>query len=278
MLLTGMWLPQNSIQLLGNYLKWLSKSEKETILRLMRLSIVLTVSILLGFGQVQCQSLGGSEASVNRVHQQAKHHDFTFIATSAQVERFVEAGYLVRIFPNQDYTLHSVSFPYARPEVATFLNRLGNQYHRACGEKLVVTSLTRPVTHQPRNSSPLSVHPTGMAVDFRRSRISKCRWWIESTLLYLEKAGVLEVTRERAPAHYHVAVFPRQYGEYVEKLLSRDRSDNKLSGPLRYTVKNGDSIWEIAQKYGSTVSQIRIENGIRGSRIFPGQVLTVPSR
>ena len=244
----------------------------------MRLSIVLTVFILLGFGQVQGQSLGGSEASVSRVHQQAQNHDFTFITTSAQVKRFAKAGYLVRVFPNQDYTLHSVSFPYARPEVATFINRLGNQYHRACGEKLVVTSLTRPVTHQPRNSSPLSVHPTGMAVDFRRSRISKCRWWIESTLLYLEKARVLEVTRERAPSHYHVAVFPRQYGGYVANLLSRDSSGNKLARQLRYTVRNGDSLWNIAQKYGITVSQLQVANGIQGSRIFPGQVLTVPSR
>ena len=77
----------------------------------MRLSIVLTVFILLGFGQVQGQSLGGSEASVSRVHQQAQNHDFTFITTSAQVKRFAKAGYLVRVFPNQDYTLHSVSFP-----------------------------------------------------------------------------------------------------------------------------------------------------------------------
>ena len=38
-----------------------------------------------------------------------------------------------------------VSFPFARPEVELFVQRLSGQYRRACGEQLVVTSLTRPI-------------------------------------------------------------------------------------------------------------------------------------
>ena len=241
-------------------------------------SIAFAALFLLGPGVAHGQSLGGSGSSVTRMHRQAQDHDFTFLSTASQVQRFVDAGYLVRIRPSRDYTLHDVSFPYARPEVATFVQRLGAQYRAACGEQLVVTSLTRPVSGQPRNASSYSVHPTGMAVDLRRSWTSTCRHWLESTLLHLERAGVLDATRERSPAHYHVAVFPRQYGAYLADLTSRGSSEEQVAAAMRYTVRNGDSLWTIAQRHGVTVSGLRDANGIRGSRIFAGQVLTVPSR
>ncbi len=109
---------------------------------------------------------------------------------------------------SRSMALGEVSFPYARPEVKTFLEQLSSAYHAACGEPLVVTSMVRPISRQPRNASPISVHPTGMAVDLRRSDRHGCRQWLESTLLALEGEGMIEATRERWPPHYHVAVFP----------------------------------------------------------------------
>ena len=38
----------------------------------------------------------------------------------------------------------------------------------------------------------------------------------EPSSLSLEERGVLDVTRERNPPHYHVAVFPKQYQSYAE--------------------------------------------------------------
>ncbi len=244
-----------------------------------RLSVLVALAVYFAFGisDAQAQTLRGSEASVKRTYRQAQAHDFTFLETTNQVRRFTDAGYLVRVRANQDYVLHDVSFPYARPEVRLFIQRLGGQYRRACGEELVVTSLTRPRSRQPRNASSLSVHPTGMAVDFRRSGNSVCRGWLESTLVYLEKAGVLEGTRERRPSHYHVAVFPRPYGQYVDAQLASARSGSSASQPARYMVRNGDSLWAIARRHGITVSRLRNANDIRGSRIYAGQMLTVPA-
>src|SRR5690606_40092741 len=91
-------------------------------------------------------------------------------------------------------------------------------YQAACGEKLVVTSLVRPTTRQPRNAADRSVHPTGMAMDLRRSNKASCRRWLERVLLQLEARGVLEATRENRPPHYHVALFPRPYVQYVAAL------------------------------------------------------------
>lgn len=244
-----------------------------------RLSILVALAayFVSGMGDVRAQTLRGSEASVNRTYRQAQEHDFTFLETTNQVRRFADAGYLVRVRTNRDYVLHDVSFPYARPEVRLFIQRLSGQYTRACGEQLVVTSLTRPRSRQPRNASNLSVHPTGMAVDFRRSGNSVCRGWLESTLVYLEKAGVLEGTRERRPSHYHVAVFPRPYNQYVDAQLAAARSGSSVSTAARYMVRDGDSLWAIARRHGTTVSQLRDANDIRGSRIYAGQMLTVPT-
>jgi LysM repeat protein len=133
----------------------------------------------------------------------------------------VSLGLLVPVKPGRHFELAQVSYPYARPVVRTFIDRLSSQYFAACHERLVVTSLTRPTGRQPRNASDQSVHPAGMAVDLRISKIAKCRNWLEHTLLALEKQGVLDATRERRPAHYHIAVFPQPYLTYVARLDSR---------------------------------------------------------
>lgn len=239
-------------------------------------------TILLSTPPVHAQTLRGSSGSLDRQNRVARQHDFTYLRTSSHVERFVGAGYLVRIRSNRDYRLHNVSFPYARPEVATFVARLGQQYRAACGEQLVVTSLTRPRSRQPRNASSRSVHPTGMAVDLRRSNVHACRSWLERTLVYLEGAGVLEATRERRPPHYHVALFPQQYAAYVEGLTRRrtvvaSQVAEETEAELAYRVRSGDSLWTIARRHGTTVEELKSANELRGSRIYAGQVLHVPA-
>ncbi len=247
------------------------------MVRRMSLLVGLVVFSVPGICRAQGQALRGSEASVTRAHVRAEEHDFTFLRTDAQVQRFVDDGYLVRLRSSRDFLLHDVSFPYGRPEVKLFVERLGAQYRRACGEELVVTSLTRPASAQPRNASSLSVHPTGMAVDFRTSLNSVCRYWLESTLVYLEAAGVLEATRERQPSHYHVAVFPRPYAKYVQDLSTSAREESRVAVSAPYMVRNGDSLWTIARRHGTTVPKLRAANNIRGSRIYAGQLLTVPA-
>lgn len=167
--------------------------------------------------------LRGSPSSMVRQHSVAEANDFTFLRTASQIESFVARGYLVRIASSRDYeVLPSVSHPYARPELQTFIERLGAQHRAACGERLVITSLTRPTSGQPSNSHPLSVHPTGMAVDLRVLPNRTCRSWLETTLLDMEASGLLDVTREQRPPHYHVAVFPDRYREYAAPLIARD--------------------------------------------------------
>jgi hypothetical protein len=155
---------------------------------------------------------------MDRQHDVAVEEELTFARTPDAVLREVMAGSLTELFGNDDYKIANVSFAYAVPEVRMLVERLAKQYRAACGEPLVITSLTRPRTKQPRNAHALSVHPAGMAVDLRISKSAHCRSWLENTLLSLENAQVLDATRERRPPHYHVAVFPTPYRLYVEKL------------------------------------------------------------
>lgn len=231
---------------------------------------------------VAAQSLRGSAASLDIQNRIAREHDFTYIRDGAQVMRFVDAGYLVEVRPNRDFDLHAVSFPYARPEAELFIRRLANQYRAACGEKLVVTSLTRPQNRQPRNASDRSVHPTGMAIDLRLSRNADCRAWLEDVFLSLERARVLEATRERYPAHYHVAIFPQQYYQYVrrrtESAPTLKQATRVATSTQSYRVRRGDSLWDIAREFDTSIAQIQAANDLRTNRIYAGQVLEIPSQ
>jgi hypothetical protein len=261
-------------------------------LRSLPAQAALAASVLLLMSAVSAtsaaaQSLAGSKSSMVRQNRQANQHDYTFLRTSSQVHDFVRQGRLVRLSGNSDYRVVDVSYPYARPEVKTFVERLADQYRNACREPLVVTSLTRPSTRQPRNASPLSVHPTGMAADLRASNRPACRAFLEKTLLTLEARGVLEATRERHPPHYHVSLFPRQYASYlagrgtgVQIATNQGNSRGTVAAAVnkRYRVGRGDNLWSIAKRHKTSVASLKRANGINSTRLKPGQVLEIPAR
>lgn len=148
-------------------------------------------------------------------HNVARRLDYTFVRNAAQVKHLVAINALVPVAPNADLTLDDVSYAYARPELQEFVERLAKAYEATTGSPLVVTSLTRPTSSQPRNASPLSVHPAGIAVDLRVPADDSARAWLEHVLLKLENAGVLDVTREYHPPHLHVALFPEAFRAYA---------------------------------------------------------------
>ena len=194
--------------------------------RLLPILLVLSLTAALpAWAAEPATSLRGSPSSMVRQNRVARTQDYSFLRTEAEVQRMARSGYLVRLEGNEHYRLANVGYPYARPVVATFIERLGRQYHAACDERLVVTSLTRPLSEQPGNAHQLSVHPAGMAVDLRVSSRKACREWLEETLLTLEEKGLLDATREQRPPHYHVAVFPEAYQAHVAALADAVPAD-----------------------------------------------------
>ena len=242
--------------------------------------LVLTLAIFVTISSVaHAQSLRGTWQSLDKQNREAKRHDFTYLSDSSQVYRFVDAGLLLALQGNADYELKAVSFPYARPESRLFIERLSAQYRRACGERLVVTSLTRPLSNQPRNASSRSVHPTGMAMDLRRPNGGPCREWLDSTLLYLESRDLIEATLERRPPHYHIAVFPKQYRGYVARIAKMSESQllAEMADNATYLVRRNDTLWRISKRFGTTPEHLQRTNDLKSSMIYPGQVLKVPA-
>ena len=212
------------------------------------------------------------------MYRHARAERLPFYETAAGVRRAVRSHRLVRLTPDSSVVLHRVSYPFVRPATRTFVQRLAKQYLAACETPLVVTSAARPATRQPANSTARSVHPTGMAVDLRKPQVSACLRWLRSTLLELEDAGLLEATEERSPAHFHVAVYPTPYTRYV---AARVKAENRAAVPAvasqtTYTVRAGDTLWDIAREYHTTVDALTSANELRGAAIQPGEELAIP--
>jgi hypothetical protein len=162
-------------------------------------------------------SLRGSPAAMVQQHAVAVEHGLTFYRTEAQIRSAAERGELVELPGDDNYEVAGfVHLPYVRPEARRFIERTAELYRDACGEPLVVTSGVRAIANQPPNAHQLSVHPAGIAVDLRVSQQQQCRAWLEQKLMHLERQGVINGIREFRPPHYHVAVFPEPYVDYLE--------------------------------------------------------------
>lgn len=232
-------------------------------------------------------------------YQLAQSYGFSFINSAKEVTQLVESGELYKVSSGRYMELHSVSFPYAVAETSLFLERLSQQYMATCGEKLTVTSLLRPANKQPVDAVAHFVHPTGMAVDLRIPQKSKCRSWLEKTLLAREKEQVLDVTRERFPPHYHVAVYTQPYAARVAALEAKARQSTTLAqtqatqeiavssiltshqasdqtSHKNYIARKGDSLWKIAANTGVSVAELRAANNLQSNRIVVGQTLHIP--
>ena len=193
-------------------------------------------------------------------HDVAVESDYTFVRRASDVKRLVELGRLVEVKGNADYRLSKVSFPYTRPEVLSFIEHFAREYRKFSGQQLVVTSLTRPTTLQPRNAHELSVHPAGMAVDLRIPADTGARRWLEQGLLALETEGALDVTREKSPPHYHVAVFAGRY------LPIAARQDS-----LRVIEQaRADSIAKVEKARADSLADVSLESGSSRAPLFLG--------
>jgi hypothetical protein len=265
--------------------------------RFLALLAALAAAALPTWGRAQ--TLRGSRSSVERMYDQAQRQDLTFYRSSRGVRSAAREGDLVRLQANDDYRISGASFAYALPTTRTFVQRLASQYHDYCGERLVVTSATRPRSMRLRNSVTESVHPTGMAVDLRKPSRGSCLRWLRQTLLEVEGEGVVDATEEHHPPHFHVAVFPDQYADYVRgrtghrraaSLAGREEegggeraahtrpaSSARGSARASYRVREGDSLWTIARSHGVSVERLRAANALRSSRLSIGQTIVIPA-
>ena len=139
--------------------------------------------------------------------QFARSRRMPFYLTPTNVTDAIAKGTLVALTGDATYELtRGVGFSYATREAKEFVLAFAPKYLAACGTPLTVTSAARPLSRQPHNANPHSVHPTGIAVDIRRPPPGPCLAWTRNALAELETKGIVEATEERHPVHLHVAV------------------------------------------------------------------------
>ena len=191
-------------------------------------TVLCAASLVAAVAPASAQSLRGSHSSVSLMYRRAVRGGLDFYETSSQVKRAVVRGELVALRSNGNYVVSNVRAPYVRPQTRTFVANLAVDYRRVCGKPMVVTSATRPMSRRLANSSSLSVHPTGIAVDLRKPS-GKCLTWLRRTLLAAERRGAIEATEERRPPHFHVAVLPVRY-EKTSIAAARTPASNRSRG------------------------------------------------
>ena len=253
-------------------------------------ALALVISPIVSVASAQ--TLRGSAASVDLMYTSAHSEDLQFLNTPDDIYRAAMHGALSLISVTEDLELDQATFPFVLPSTKRFADSLAHVYHTACGERLVVTSGARPLDDQPRNASPKSVHPTGMAVDFRKPRTPACLAWLRTNLVGLEDRHVIEATEERHPAHFHVAVLRQSREARITTVASSggvapsapDSTDPRAthgdvdhtSRAHAYRVQTGDNLWTIAHRLGTTPKRIQALNHLSTSRIRSGQTLSLP--
>jgi hypothetical protein len=243
--------------------------------------------------------LHGSKESVERMFDFAQSHRMPFYLTPTNVDSAIAEGKLVALTGDSTYELtRGVGFSYSTREAKQFVLAFAPQYLAACGVPLTVTSAARPMSRQPRNANPHSVHPTGIAVDIRRPPAGPCQTWVRSALTELERQGFVEATEEHHPVHIHLAVLVQPGGKVVLPNLVRTVVARQATTPVTtvatssgdiglpkktvtartYTVRQGDTMWDIANRSGVSMSALSRVNGraAKGA-LRPGTTLTLPA-
>src|SRR4051794_17849734 len=98
--------------------------------------------------------LRGSKESVQKMYDFAQSHALPFYLTPTNLKAAIAAGKLVQLTGDASYEVtRAVGFSYATPEAKQFVTAFAPLYLAACGTPLIVTSLARPTSRQPRNSN-----------------------------------------------------------------------------------------------------------------------------
>ena len=255
------------------------------------------------------QDLHGSKQSVEKMYEFAISHHMPFYLTPVNVDDAIAKGRLVALAGDSTYELtRGVGFAYSTREAKQFVLAFAPQYLAACGVPLTLTSAARPMSNQPHNANPHSVHPTGIAVDIRRPSAGPCLTWVRGALATLEESGVVEATEEHHPVHLHVAVLVPpgakvRLPNLVKTVVARQQTmppvpvtqaavataavpaNAKVAAgakdaaqvPRSYTVRQGDTMWDIANRTGVSMAELKKANAHVAPALKPGTTLVLPA-
>ena len=220
----------------------------------MRNSLLILFSVLCAApteASARSASLKGGVISQKRQNRVADRHHLTRLKDLDALKKSVRSGLLVEVSDTDAYRLgpylgyldpgNEAWYRHTRTWTKRFLDRELGDIHRATGERFKVTSLVRTRAYQRKlvksGANAISgrawwrqsSHLTGATVDISYKDMSAdARKRLEKRLLALEKAGLIEATKEHASYCFHIMVFP-EYGapKHAPKTESRKTRKTK---------------------------------------------------
>lgn len=92
-------------------------------------------------------------------------------------------------------------------------------------------------------------------------------------------AGKSNAAKAQAPSHEHLAKTAPAKGKGRQIIASRVKSKAKPKETVtRYQVKNGDSLWTIAERFDLSTDDLKKWNNLEGNQIAPGLKLIIKSK
>jgi peptidoglycan lytic transglycosylase D len=136
------------------------------------------------------------------------------------------------------------------------------------GQKLIVPAApSNRRKNEPTRSAPTTTRPS-VAEETSNSATDSHESYSNSPSIAM-RASNNATTLGRVPTTAHLVAQAREE-------IKRDREENpEKYAPRTYSVRNGDTLSEIAQRHHVRLSHLRRWNNLSGSRIHPGQKLIV---
>ncbi len=97
-------------------------------------------------------------------------------------------------------------------------------------------------------------------------------------IAYLSNAADLKVLRNRKGRHQLAAVLAKAVVSWRQDRegLALLKSDRPLPWPQQYAVRQGDSLWGLAHRHGTTIQEITHRNQLLSRALMVGQLLRLP--
>jgi LysM repeat protein len=141
---------------------------------------------------------------------------------------------------------------------------------RSVAEKLADTSIEAKVTRALIRESSLRVFPFRPTVIdghlVLRGDVNTAEQYHRAERIAGQVAGVTAVTNRLTMGGRPVT---------EARLADAEKNPSQESAAVYHTVRQGDTLWDIARKYGASIQQIKNLNDLRSNNLRPGQRVRV---